>query len=126
MEPSPLRNQAYPFANICFMPRSAWRVRSSFSISEKRAWLSPWQVPRDAGNGTGTPDADFSGHGAEGKSRSFTPLTPRSKSERGAPSRSAQDDKFITLASDYAHPRIRYLGIRSLRAPSMLVYLANR
>ena len=32
---------SYPFANMCFMPRSAWRVRSSFSISEKRTWPSP-------------------------------------------------------------------------------------
>src|SRR6266567_2135196 len=29
------------FANICLMPRSAWRVRSSFSMSEKRTWVSP-------------------------------------------------------------------------------------
>ena len=31
----------YPLANIVLMPRSACRVRSSFSISEKRTWLSP-------------------------------------------------------------------------------------
>jgi len=29
------------FANIAFIPRNAWRVRSSFSISEKRTWPSP-------------------------------------------------------------------------------------
>jgi hypothetical protein len=30
------------FANICLMPRRACRVRSSFSMREKRTWLSPW------------------------------------------------------------------------------------
>ena len=32
---------AAPLASICRMPRRAWRVRSSFSISAKRTWSSP-------------------------------------------------------------------------------------
>src|ERR1700733_358242 len=33
---------AQPFLNICLIPRRACRVRSSFSISEKRTCPSPW------------------------------------------------------------------------------------
>ena len=31
----------YPFANICLIPRRAWRVRSSFSIRLNLTWASP-------------------------------------------------------------------------------------
>ncbi len=34
IEPTP--SAAHPFCNMCLMPRSAWRVRASFSISENR------------------------------------------------------------------------------------------
>jgi hypothetical protein len=36
------RKPAQPVLNICLIPRSACRVRSSFSISENRTCPSPW------------------------------------------------------------------------------------
>ena len=52
----------YPLANICLIPRSAWRVRSSFSINEKRVWASPWS-PKPMWGATGESGLLAGGYG---------------------------------------------------------------
>src|SRR5688572_26603765 len=42
-----------PFFNSFLMPRIAWRVRCSFSISAKRTWSSPYS-PKPAPGDTAT------------------------------------------------------------------------